>query len=106
MLGMQTLGARNLVRMPQGVADPLVRPRLVAWLRWHMKRLGINRKELAQLLGTSKPTVSNLLNGVVEPGLDTLVRMKRGLDFPVEQMLERDPPAEQDFDKRLKKQEK
>lgn len=96
MLATQTFGTTKLVGMSEGIADPRTRPRLVAWLRWHQRRLGVNRKELAQLLGCSPATVSNLLNEITPPGLDTLVRMSRALHFPVEQLLERDPPAAAD----------
>lgn len=81
------------ISMSDGVADPLVRPRIVAWLRYEKNRLGLSQQELAQYLGTTAATVSNLLNDKVSPGLDMLVRMHRRLHISVDRMLDVDPPA-------------
>lgn len=73
--------------------DPVTRARLAAWLRYYRDRREWTHQQLADTLGLSEPTVTNIINQKRTPGLDVLIKMHRHLHRSADDLLDVDPPT-------------
>lgn len=79
---------------PREAVDPEVRARIRKWM-WHYKRQRTwTNERLAEELGLSEPTVTNILNGKRDAGFDVFIRMHRHLHRSADDLLDIDPPEE------------
>lgn len=75
--------------------DLELRVRIRKWVQYFFslrEPKGILRKDYAEELGLEPPTVSNLLNDVEWPGLDTFAALHYRLGGDPREMLREDPP--------------
>jgi len=73
--------------------DPVTRARIAAWVRYYRDRRGWTHERLGKQLGLATTTITNIINGKSTPGLDTLIKMHRGLHRSADDFLDTDPPA-------------
>ena len=62
-------------------AYPIAKPSLVEVIKLRMYELGINKKQLSDMLGISASSVSKYLCGVREPSLSTARKISKGLNI-------------------------
>lgn len=75
---------------PSESMDSEVRQHIRAWL-WHYKESrtqGITNAQLGTLMGYPEATVTNLLNGKRNGGLDTLARMRKRLHMDINEVVD------------------
>ena len=70
-----------------------LRSRIRRWLRYFWLESGLQQKEIAEAMGFSKATISDLLSEKTTPGLDCLVRMHYRLGADLRRVVREDPPA-------------
>jgi transcriptional regulator with XRE-family HTH domain len=73
-----------------------LRERVRRWVRYFyglQEPQGVSRKEFAQSLGFSAATISNVLNGIANPGIDMLTRLHFRLGADLRQMIREEPAA-------------
>lgn len=72
-----------------------LRERLRRWMKHYWRKAeakGLNRQEFAQSVGLSPATISNVLNDVEKPSIDSLAALHFGLGADLREMLREDPP--------------
>jgi transcriptional regulator with XRE-family HTH domain len=80
--------------MPRRVdMDSATRERIRAWLRHYSEARDWTNERLAEELGVSEPTVTNILNGKRSAGLDVVIKMHRRLHRSADDLLDTDPPS-------------
>ena|SRR5216683_2488048 len=94
----QTFGPTKLSGMADWGREPNeleLRIRIRKWVQYYakvFKAVRLKQTDLAEALGLSDPTISNLVNEHVQGGLDTLIRLHYRLQAPLEIMVHSDPP--------------
>ena len=85
--------ASSLDRMgSRAEIDPVTRARISAWLKYYRDTREWTHQRLADELGLSEPTVTNIINLKRTPGLDVLIKMHRRLHRSADDLLDTDPP--------------
>ena len=85
--------ASSLDRMgSRAEIDPVTRARIAAWLRHYRDTRKWTHQKLADTLGLSEPTVTNIMNEKRTPGLDVLIKMHTKLHRSADEILDDDPP--------------
>lgn len=75
---------------PPRVIDVKTRNRIAAWIRYKMKELGKNQREMSAMLGINEATLSRALaDGPI--GLDLVIAMHRKLGISANALLDADP---------------
>lgn len=73
-----------------------LRERIRRWVKHYWRKAeakGVNRQEFAESLYLSPPTISNVLNDMEKPGLDTLAAIHFQLGADLREVLREEPPA-------------
>ena len=66
---------------------PVERPRPVEAIEFRIDQLGINRSQLADMIGFPNSRVSEVLNGECNPSLDMMRALQEKLDIPADVLL-------------------
>ena len=73
--------------------DPAIRERLAKWLEYYKRIRRSTNERLAEVIGCSEPTVTNILNRKRSMGLDVLYKMHVRLHRSADELLDVDPPG-------------
>lgn len=74
--------------------DPALRKRLAAWTRYLMALHHIpSKRQMADRMGLSGPTVTNVINHEAAVGLDYLVALHTTFHRSADELLDTNPPA-------------
>lgn len=73
--------------------DLELRHRLRAWVRFFMEDRGLTQTALAERIGAKQPTINGLYNATGSLGLDTVVRLHRGMHVSLDTLVNEDPPT-------------
>lgn len=79
---------------PKEAVDEETRERIRAWLKSYKDSREWTNERLADELGLSEPTVTNILNGKRGAGLDVLIKMHRRLGRSADDILDAWPPGD------------
>jgi putative transcriptional regulator len=63
-------------------------------IRAHREAAGLTQRQLADLVGVTDQTISNLERGTTRPALDTARALARVLQIPVEALFASEAPTE------------
>ncbi len=76
-----------LVEKYESELFPVERPTPLEAIEFRIDQLGINRSQLADMIGFPKSRVSEVLNGECNPSLDMMRALHEKLDIPADVLL-------------------